>query len=86
MHTFGILTVKLIIRQVGKGNKRFYSIMRKDTKKIALMAVFLVCLLSTLMLIGACASQAHLEYIIIQHKNTRAVDIQFLIFCKQKAD
>ena len=31
--TFGALTIKLIIRQVGKGNKHFYSIMQKDTKK-----------------------------------------------------
>ena len=33
VHAFGILTIKLIIRQVGKGNKHFYSIMQKDTKK-----------------------------------------------------
>lgn len=33
IHTFGVLTIKLIIRQVGKGNKHFYSIMQKDTKK-----------------------------------------------------
>lgn len=33
VHTFGILTVKLIIRQVGNGNKHFYSIMQKNTKK-----------------------------------------------------
>lgn len=33
IHTFGILTIKLIIRQVGNGNKHFYSIMQKDTKK-----------------------------------------------------
>ena len=31
--TFGALTIKLIVRQVGKGNKHFYSIMQKDTKK-----------------------------------------------------
>ncbi|MDP3697234.1 MAG: hypothetical protein Q8R55_04385 [Candidatus Taylorbacteria bacterium] len=31
--TFGSLTIKLIIRQVGKGHKHFYSIMQKDTKK-----------------------------------------------------
>lgn len=31
--TFGALTIKLIVRQVGKGNKYFYSIMKKATKK-----------------------------------------------------
>ncbi|MBI4120209.1 MAG: hypothetical protein HY454_01965 [Parcubacteria group bacterium] len=31
--TFGVLTIKLIIRQAGKGYKHFYSIMQKDTKK-----------------------------------------------------
>ena len=31
--TFGTLTIKLIIRQVGKGHKHFYSIMQKETKK-----------------------------------------------------
>ena len=33
INTFGILTIKLVIRQVGNGNKHFYSIMQKDTKK-----------------------------------------------------
>jgi len=33
INTFGIVTIKLIIRQVGNGNKHFYSIMQKDTKK-----------------------------------------------------
>ena len=33
VHTFGILTIKLIIKQVGNGNKHFYSIMQKNTKK-----------------------------------------------------
>ncbi len=33
IHTFGVLTIKLIVRQAGKGNKHFYSIMQKGTKK-----------------------------------------------------
>lgn len=31
--TFGALTIKLIVKQVGKSNKHFYSIMEKTTKK-----------------------------------------------------